>query len=217
MVRLLITFYCISCFYSLCGASLTISSQGKIDFGSYSAEENRTHTFTLTNRSCRRIKIIKIRSTCNCLINNISAPEIPPGESIQIQVSVKGNTVTGGFIKSVYLETNSPGQRFVRLELRGRAIPLIQIKPGAQIYAGKLKAGREYVFLFDLIPSRPEIELSSASVPELLVTKTEAGWRAQCKLTPSSGGGIYEKKYYVRIEKPTGRPLLQLQIRGSID
>ena len=193
MVRLFITFYCILYFtVSYCG-SLTISNQGKFDFGSYSAEETRTHTFTLTNLSRRKIKIIKIRSTCNCLINDVSASAILPDASLKIPISIKGNTVSGDFIKSVYLETDLPGQRFIRLELRGKALPFIQIKPAAQIYAGKLKAGREYVFQFELISSHPGIELATASSPELLLSRTATGWEVRCKLTPSPESPVFEK------------------------
>lgn len=206
-----------SCYYALHGRDIIISNNGKIDWGSYPAEENRIHTFTLTNCSQKAIKIIKIRSTCNCLINDVSISEILPGKKMQIQVLVKSNTVSGDFVKSIYVETNMPQQRFIRLELRGKAIPLVQIKPAAQFYAGKLKAGQIYMFQFDLIPSRSSIELSVISNPDLQLTKTTIGWKVVCKLVPSTATPIIEKNYFIKIKNPTGQAPLHLQIRGTVE
>ena len=136
---------------------------------------------------------------------------------MQIQVLVKSNTVSGDFVKSIYVETNMPQQRFIRLELRGKAIPLVQIKPAAQFYAGKLKAGQIYMFQFDLIPSRSSIELSVISNPDLQLAKTTIGWKVVCKLVPSTATPIIEKNYFIKIKNPTGQAPLHLQIRGTVE
>ena len=93
----------------------------------------------------------------------------------------------GEFVKTIYVETDIPEQRFVRLELRGEAQSLIdEIKPASPFYAGKLKADHEYQFQFELLPTRDNIELSVTADSNCRLMRHGSKWIAICTLTPKA-------------------------------
>ena len=134
IILLKIIFGSLFCCRLLAG-SLEISGNGVADFGSYPAAESKEHTFQLVNATQETVKIKKIRSTCGCLVGQISASEILPGKALEIQTQVKANSVSGKFSKILYVETDLAGRRFIRLELKGTAQPLVEITPAVPFYA----------------------------------------------------------------------------------
>ena len=197
--------------------NLKVSEEGKFDFGHFPAWENRTHTFILSNISQKPIKIQKVRSTCGCLIGRISAKEILPGNTMEIQTQIKANSVEGEFVKTIYVETDMPEQRFVRLELRGEAQSLIEIKPASPFYAGKLKADHEYQFQFELLPTRDNIELSVTADSNCRLMRHGSKWIAICTLTPKADSMIIEKKFYINVVSPEKQLPLCIHIRAIFD
>lgn len=200
----------------LSAGSLDISGNGVVDFGTYPAKESKEHTFHLTNTTQKTIKIKKIRSTCGCLVGQISASEILPGKTLQIQTQIKGNSVSGKFSKLLYVETDLTERRFIRLELKGIAQPLVEITPAVPFYAGKLQVGREYEFRFKLEPAQPNVVLSVVADSECQLKKNGREWLAICKLTPASGTAIIEKEFRIDVVSPTGQPPLLIRIRGIL-
>jgi hypothetical protein len=195
---------------------LEVSGNGVADFGAYPAAESREHTFRLVNATGETVKIRKIRSTCGCLISQVSASELVPGKALEIRTQVKANSVSGKFSKTIYVETDMAGRRFIRLELKGTAQPLVEVKPSAQFYAGKLKAGREYEFRFELLPSQSGVELSAAADSGCRLEKSEGKWFAVCRLTPADGTAIVEKEFRIDIVSPAGQPPISIRIRGTL-
>ena len=186
------------------------------DYGSYPAAESKEHTFQLVNATQETVKIKKIRSTCGCLVGQISASEILPGKALEIQTQVKANSVSGKFSKILYVETDLAGRRFIRLELKGTAQPLVEITPAVPFYAGKLQAGQVYEFRFELEPSQSGVVLSAAVDSGCRLEKSEGKWLAVCKLTPAGGTAIVEKEFRIDVVSPTGQPPLSIRIRGLL-
>ncbi len=196
---------------------LTIDGKSVIDLGTFPAQEGRAHTFRLFNSSQRKITIQKIRSTCGCLIGHLSASEVAPGETLEIQTEIRPDSVSGEFSKSIYVETDQPSRRFIRLELKGTAQPLLEIRPAAQFYAGKLKADREYEFRFELLPSRSGIELATPANSDCRLERQKDRWLAFCRLTPSGQEKIVEKTFRIEVISPAARPPLSIHIRGVLE
>lgn len=215
IVLLKIVFVSFFCCQLLAGG-LEISGNGVVDFGTYPAAENKEHTFQLVNATQETVKIKKIRSTCGCLVGQVSASEILPGKALEIQTQVKANSVSGKFSKILYVETDLAGRRFIRLELKGTAQPLVEITPAVPFYAGKLQAGQVYEFRFELEPSQSGVVLSAAVDSGCRLEKSEGKWFAVCKLTPAGGTAIVEKEFRIDVVSPTGQPPLSIRIRGLL-
>ncbi|MBS5531527.1 hypothetical protein KH017_12135 [bacterium] len=133
-----------------------------------------------------------------------------------IRTQVKANSVSGKFSKILYVETDLAGRRFIRLELKGTALPLVEITPAVPFYAGKLQAGQVYEFRFELEPSQSGVVLSAAVDSGCRLEKSEGKWFAVCKLTPAGGTAIVEKEFRIDVVSPNGQPPLSIRIRGLL-
>ncbi|MCK5805107.1 MAG: DUF1573 domain-containing protein, partial [Lentisphaeria bacterium] len=96
------------------------------DFGEQVNTSVVSHTFTLENRGSDPLVIEKIRKGCGCTTTRIGMRTIPPGESVDLDVSVDLKGRVGRQKKSVYLYTNDPTNRIVRLCMSGVAEPAIK-------------------------------------------------------------------------------------------
>lgn len=204
------------CCGRLLASGLEVSGNAIADFGTYSASESRKHTFRLVNTTQGVIKIKKIRSTCGCLIGKVFATEIYPGKTLEIQTQIKSNSVYGKFSKLLYVETDMPERRFIRLELTGIAQPLVEITPAVPFYAGRLQANKMYEFSFELKPSQSGVELDTTIDSGCRLIKSEGKWLAVCKLTPAADKAVVEKEFKINIVSPAGQPPLSIRIRGLL-
>ena len=148
-----------------------------------------------------------------------SKKSVPPAAAWSVRFplrQVKANSVSGKFSKILYVETDLAGRRFIRLELKGTAQPLVEITPAVPFYAGKLQAGQVYEFRFELEPSQSGVVLSAAVDSGCRLEKSEGKWFAVCKLTPAGGTAIVEKEFRIDVVSPTGQPPLSIRIRGLL-
>lgn len=107
-----------------------------VDFGVFSSWENRTAAFTAKNIHSRPISILRVRSSCSCTIVDFKPCTLALGEDAHITVSIPKNTLSGKFSKTVYVETDVPGQEFLKLTVSGTAIPAVDIQPKSEVYHG---------------------------------------------------------------------------------
>ena len=203
-------------FCRLSAGNVEVRGGGVVDFGTYPAIESREYTFKLINHAQKTLTVRKIRSTCGCLVGQVSATEISPGKALEIPTQVKANSVSGKFSKILYVETDLAERRFIRLELKGTALPLVEIKPAVPFYAGQLQARQKYEFRFELEPSQSGVKLSAAADSGCRLEKSEGKWFAVCKLIPAGDTAIVEKEFRINVVSPAGQPPLSIRIRGLL-
>jgi len=141
------------------GAGLLLVSQEEIDFGNYPSWEARQGTFLLRNTGNSDVVLKRIRSTCGCLTSEFAGTSLPPGAEYPLKASIAANSSSGAFSKAIYVETDAPGQEFIKLSLKGNAMPLVQISPDSTVYMGKLAVGKEYRYDFKLAPGIENLQL----------------------------------------------------------
>ncbi len=202
----------------LLAVDLEVSEQGKMDFGSFPAREDKSHTFKLLNATQKTVKIQKIRTTCGCLIGQVSAQEIRPGETVLIQTQIKAHSVQGKFVKNIYVETDLPSRRFLRLELKGTARPLVEIFPTAPFFVGKLKAGKKYEFRFTLVATERGVDLAVPAASGCRLEKEdETKWTAICTLIPQAEQKTVDKVFGINVVSPEKHPQISIRIRGVLE
>lgn len=207
---------CVLCAISAAG-ELEISGGGVADFGSYSALESRSHTFRLMNRADTAITLKGVRSTCACLTGEVKNRKLLPGEEFDLPATLRVGSVTGKFTKVLYLETDLPDRRFLRLELKGEARPPVAVSPGTMFYAGKLLPGREYEFRFELTPDRPGITVFADKSGDCVLEPKAGGWLLVCRVTPRENESVMEREFHLGIGAAAGAPPLRIQIRGTVE
>jgi hypothetical protein len=94
------------------------------DFGKVSEGEVLQHTYVLKNDSPVTLQIIRIQTTCGCTISK--APEkkvIPPGESVDIQVSFNTRGYSGIVEQVVYVHTDRQDSPIIKFTLKADVYP----------------------------------------------------------------------------------------------
>lgn len=196
---------------------LDVSDHGVADLGSYSALETRSHTFRVTNRMDSPVTLKAVRSTCACLTGEVKNRKLLPGEGFDLPATIKAGSVTGKFAKVLYLETDLPDQRFLRLELKGEARPPVAVSPGTMLYAGRLAAGKRREFHFELIPDSPGISVSVNEKDDCTLEKRKGGWLFTCGVTPNAEESVWERTFQIDIASPAGAPPVRILIRGTVE
>lgn len=197
--------------------TLEVSDHGVADFGSYSALESRSHTFRLMNRADTAITLKGVRSTCACLTGEVNNRKLLPREDFELSATIAAGSVSGKFSKVLYLETDLPDRRFLRLELKGEARPPVAVSPGTMFYAGKLLPGREYEFRFELTPDRPGITVFADKSGDCVLEPKAGGWLLVCRVTPRENESVMEREFHLGIGAAAGAPPLRIQIRGTVE
>ncbi len=90
--------------------------------------ENITR-FDLKNRSDKPVRLLRATAISDFMKVKFTPCTLPPGEQTTLEVSVKPDAFPGKFVREVLLETDAPGQEFIRLSVNGIALPAVQVIP----------------------------------------------------------------------------------------
>lgn len=129
------------------------------ELGRFPSWREYVHKFDIRNDSDRNISILHVRSSCACTVIAFTPTVLTPGEATVLDVTLAPNSLHGKFHKKLFLETNAPGQKFIRMSISGTALPFAEVTPKQEVYLGRLKAGVEHKFKFNLVPAAPDMRL----------------------------------------------------------
>ena len=99
------------------------------DFGLIQPQGKVRHTFYLKNIGAGPLKILKVKKSCNCILDDLPLRILEPGESADIDVVIKLEGRQGPFEDTVTVRTDDPENKNVKLSLRGRAGWLLRSEP----------------------------------------------------------------------------------------
>lgn len=92
----------------------------EFDYGDVFANDLVEHTFELKNTGTNAVEILKVRKTCGCVATVVSAKDVPPGGTAEIQVNVSLKGRSGEQMKVIYVHTDSPETPLLKLVTKGR-------------------------------------------------------------------------------------------------
>ncbi len=111
------------------------------DLGKVTQGEIVRHVFKFTNKGDATLEITKVEPACGCTAAVLSAKEIAPGQSGQIEVSIKTEGMTA-LSKTVTVTTNDPKQREVVLTVTAIVEPEFRLSEPS-IFLGSNRQGTE--------------------------------------------------------------------------
>jgi len=136
------------------------------DFGLLDAEKPATHTFAIKNEGPHIWKITQVKSSCSCTVGRIEKKTVPPGEEMEVVVTVWPKSEVRPQNHQIAVRTASadPGLILINISLRGNI--LVEYVPNALVLrsaAGKTCKAELSVYLADEIWKTYEISNWSAS------------------------------------------------------
>ncbi|MBQ4480760.1 MAG: DUF1573 domain-containing protein [Victivallales bacterium] len=108
---------------------LDIYRSGGIEFARCPAWCENIVRFDLKNRSDKPVRLLRATAISDFMKVKFTPCTLPPGEQTTLEISVKPGAFSGKFIREVLLETDAPGQEFIRLPVSGIALPAVQVIP----------------------------------------------------------------------------------------
>lgn len=163
------------------------------DLGRFPAWKAQARTFTVRNTDESAVNLLRVRSSCSCLAADFQPCTLEAGQETALTVTIPANSVSGDFSKTVFLETDAPGQEFLKLTVSGTAVPAVEVRPKSEVYLGRLQPDEERVCIFHLTPASPEMKLrllpadapDCASQPEL-AQEDDGTYRLELHVQPDA-------------------------------
>jgi hypothetical protein len=108
------------------------------DFGEAYQGDKVSHVYQIANQGDEPLLIDRVRSSCGCTAVLISAKNLPPGGTGELQANFDSSRFRGDVVKTIYLYSNDPNQPVVQLQMQGKVLELVAIEPG-QVNFGQVK------------------------------------------------------------------------------
>ena len=188
-----------------------------------SANAPQRYIFELKNLEKHRIKLNNIRTSCTCADVKYLKSELLPGESTELIVTLKANSLSGPFTHTIYVETDNPKQRFMRFVIKGNAIPLLKVSSEPVRYIGTLQAGKKYEYKYELVPTNPKEKISLELIHSKLPVGTDIKLEKQIDkflltvtITPQKDQKSISLNFAVKIKEPKDWSDIKFTLNGRI-
>ena len=196
-------------------------SPASLGLGRFPAWKAQTQTFTVRNTGESAVNLLRVRSSCSCLAADFQPCALEAGQETSLTVTIPANSVSGDFSKAVFLETDAPGQEFLRLAVSGTAVPAVEVRPKSEVYLGRLQPDEERVCIFRLTPASPEMKLrllpadapDCASQPEL-AQEDDGTYRLELHVQPDTSRRFVLLHRQIAIDwQEEALPPLEIKVR----
>ena len=189
----------------------------------FSSGDNTSVAFDRLGHGFRRIVIdgdwIRFRTipVKKCLRS--PSRSLPAGHA-----STAASTRASGTRGTTVLETDVPGQEFLKLTVSGTAIPAVEVQPRREVYLGRLEAGKPQTVSFRLAPAKPEMKLrllpadASDYVSQLeLVQEDDGTYRLELHVQPDASRRFVLVQRQIAIDwQEEALPPLRIKIRFTV-
>ncbi len=208
---------------SLAGPRIEVVGPAEVDFGKYNAWENKTASYKIRNSGKESLEILKIQKTCGCAEAKCDKTSIDPNAEAVIEVKVIPNSIFGNYSKATYVESNDTNNPYLRLMMRGDAIPLIDVQPSAYCYAGRVARGSEWKQSFAFKANIPGVRLGRPSVTNsheymLKTEHDENDGITECEVTlyPIQTEADFKIDMSFPVLAPAGHDPVRISIHGIV-
>ena len=159
----------------------TISSSPRIEFeapeynvGEVWEGEKASHVFPFKNTGDAELVIEKVRTSCGCTAALVSKKNIKPGESGEIEATFNTKRYRGKQGKNIYVATNDPDNRNVKLRLEVTVKTAGHFQP-RYLRFGRVLRGEEATGTITFIPDIPGLKVTGVSAhPDIFSAELNA-------------------------------------------
>ena len=200
---------------------LKISPSSGFNFGKYPANQEKKHTFLLTNTGDELLKIDKIKITCGCSAADVDKKELEPGETAKLTAQINRESIAGPFSKGIFIHSNASNGRIQVVTLNGESVPLVTVLPQDKIYVGTLKAGRPFRQEFILNASVPTVwatpKITGDIQPAVALEKlSDRQTKVTISWTPEKEYSLFRCAVTLGIESPADWKPVEISLQGRV-
>ena len=187
---------------------LKISPSSGFNFGKYPANQEKKHTFLLTN-------------TCGCSAADVDKKELEPGETAKLTAQINRESIAGPFSKGIFIHSNASNGRIQVVTLNGESVPLVTVLPQDKIYVGTLKTGQPFRQEFILNASEPTVwakpKITGDIQPSVALEKlSDRQTKVTISWTPEKEYSLFRCAVTLGIESPADWKPVEISLQGRV-
>ena len=114
---------------ALPSSAAVVLDPAEFDFGERTEIERPVLTAALRNDGERTVHVTDVIRTCVCANLELSATNLPPGDSAEVRCTLDPNVFSGPFLKTFFLKTDDPATPSITVPIRGSVRELWKVEP----------------------------------------------------------------------------------------
>jgi hypothetical protein len=103
------------------------------NFGTGQRGTELEHVFQFQNAGKSPLELTVGHSTCKCTVGELRDKLLPPGQTTEVKLTWKLNSLEEEFHQSAEIYTNDPTQPTIVLEIKGLVMDKVRVKPDALV------------------------------------------------------------------------------------
>ncbi len=105
------------------------------DFGTMDHKSQGQHNFVVTNSGRGTLRLTIGGTSCGCTVAKLDRKSIPPGESMNIEMTWRAKGDIGPYSESAKVRTNDPKHPGVTLTVKGRVTAAVRAVPAVLVFS----------------------------------------------------------------------------------
>jgi len=118
------------------GPQAVVVAGTDFDFGVGQRNSTLNHPLQIRNDGDEPLRLEKGGTSCKCTLSDIKKSEVLPGETVEIRLDWKLETLGEEFRQTAEIQTNDPLQRTVVLAVHGTVTDLVRLDPQELTFSG---------------------------------------------------------------------------------
>ena len=210
---------------AISSGKIEVVGSDTVNFGKYNAWEKKVALYKIKNVGDEVLRIIKVRKTCGCASATCDKTELQPGATGTVEVVILPDSIFGLYSKNTFVESSDTDCRFLKLNVGGNAIPLLEVQPKEEVYIGRVPSGKELKRSFVLTATGKNVALGKPSVESTYPVETvlsasdgkpSAKFQFDITLKPSDKSGDLNCTVTLPVISPTNHAPVKITITGRI-
>lgn len=225
MKRLLIPAIILLPLLAIAAGTIEVVGPDTIDFGKYNAWQKKVAQYKIKNVGKEPLQIVKVRKTCGCASASCDTTQLQPGATGIVEVVILPDSIFGLYSKNTFVESSDANCRFLKLNVAGNAIPLLEVKPKEEIDVGRVPNRKKLRRSFVLVATGANVVLGTPTVKSTHPVDTTLApsegkpsprFRFDVVLKPSDKSGDFNCAVTLPLVSPSNHAPVKITITGRI-
>ncbi|HEV3298585.1 MAG TPA: DUF1573 domain-containing protein [Planctomycetaceae bacterium] len=142
------------------------------DFGSMGVNEEKKHTFSISNRGQGPLELEVGPCTCKCTVGGLSKKKVLPGEKVDVELAWRPKEVATNFAQQCTIWTSDPDSPEIQFKVYGKVDNKYQVIPERVWHAGHVTDVQEGTTTGQVISTIEKFKVTSveSTNPHVQVT-----------------------------------------------
>jgi len=141
--------------------SKAVTGERVFDFGSMGVNEEKKHTFHISNKGQGPLELEVGPCTCKCTVGGLSKKKVLTGESVDVELSWKPKEIAANFAQQCTIWTSDPDSPEIQFKVYGKVDNKYTVIPEKVWHAGHVTDVQEGLFTGQIVSTIERFKVTS--------------------------------------------------------